>query len=319
MPGCGEPLAPNAAFCRSCGAKYEAPAPPEPDVQEQKTEMQDEEPTATAPTEPSCGKCGATLAAQQYLLPYLRDPSTCGWGTHREARCGGSSDFIFRLGARTAAASFPAAIEPSPTAACHTGAARWLGSLTEQDPIVIGALILLLGAGVAVAIVASKSSTRATRPPFSNELGPKAPMTEDRRRNGRNEEEEAVEEEPVETEGEVSSAGFPEVSRSQMDEEITSLLESYHEDVVEEDFQGAWAMLTPRKRRQYLREYGYPKWASAQASLLPLPQPIRTRSRRGFPRKRWGCTGRRRWYGLEQVRRAVFGMVRADLGQVRRR
>ena len=58
-----------------------------------------------------------------------------------------------------------------------------------------------------------------------------------------------------------------------MNEEITSLLQGYHEDVVEEDFQGAWAMLSPRKRRQYLREYGYQKWASAQASLSPYLDP----------------------------------------------
>ncbi len=82
-----------------------------------------------------------------------------------------------------------------------------------------------------------------------------------------------AEEEPVEAEEAVSSSGFPEVQRSQMNEEIASLLQDYHEDVVEEDFQGAWALLSPRKRRQYLREYGYHTWATAQASLSSYLDP----------------------------------------------
>jgi hypothetical protein len=82
-----------------------------------------------------------------------------------------------------------------------------------------------------------------------------------------------AEEEPVEPEEEVSPSGFPEVPQPRMNEEITSLLEGYHEDVVGEDFQGAWALLSPRKRQQYLREYGYQKWVSAQASLSPYLDP----------------------------------------------
>ncbi len=141
----------------------------------------------------------------------------------------------------------------------------------SKTPFIIGALVLLLGAGVAVAIVASKSSN-ASDPTTVEQVG--IPATE----AGDEEEEPGgemveTEEEPVEAEEDVSSSGFPEISRAQMNEEITSLLEGYHEDVVEEDFQGAWAMLSPRKRRQYLREYGYQKWAAAQASLSPYLQP----------------------------------------------
>ncbi|MGE5281991.1 MAG: hypothetical protein ACM3N0_06675 [Chloroflexota bacterium] len=140
-------------------------------------------------------------------------------------------------------------------------------------PIVIGALILLLGAGVAVAIVASKSSNASHPTALFERAGAEGAEEEEPGGEMVETEEEAVEEEPVEGGEEVSSAGFPEVSRSRMNEEITSLLQGYHEDVVEEDFQGAWAMLSPRKRRQYLREYGYQKWASAQASLSPYLDP----------------------------------------------
>jgi hypothetical protein len=138
-------------------------------------------------------------------------------------------------------------------------------------PIVIGAVILLLGAGVAVAIVASKSSNASHPTALFERAGTQGSEAAYEEEPGG----EVVEseEEPMEAEEEVSSAGFPEVSRSQMNEEITSLLKGYHEDVVEEDFQGAWAILSPRKRRQYLREYGYQKWASAQASLSPYLDP----------------------------------------------
>ena len=193
-PQCGEPLAPKAAFCRSCGAKVA----------------------------PSCGECGATLAANSAFC------RACG----------------------------------SPIGA---------GSPRSKTPFLVGALVLLVGAGVAVAIVASKSSSASkptttvervgiADPEASNEEEPGGEMVE-------------AEEEPVEAEEAVSSSGFPEVERSQMNEEIASLLQDYHEDVVEEDFRGAWAMLSPRKRRQYLREYGYHTWATAQASLSSYLDP----------------------------------------------
>jgi hypothetical protein len=64
-----------------------------------------------------------------------------------------------------------------------------------------------------------------------------------------------------------------------MEEEIGSLLLDYHEDVVEGDFRGAWALLSTRKRRQNLAEYGYRKWMEAQASLSDYlsPSPLQAR------------------------------------------
>jgi hypothetical protein len=58
-----------------------------------------------------------------------------------------------------------------------------------------------------------------------------------------------------------------------MVEEIQSLLIDYHEDVVDGSFQSAWALLSPRKRQQYLEEGGYQKWMAAQASLSPYLSP----------------------------------------------
>jgi hypothetical protein len=124
---------------------------------------------------------------------------------------------------------------------------------------------------VAIAVVLSKSSSASNPTTTVERVGVGTPEAGP-------EEEPAgevveTEEEPVEAEGDLTSSGFPEISRAQMNEEIGSLLQDYHEDVVEEDFQGAWALLSPRKRRQYLAEYGYHKWTVAQASLVPYLQP----------------------------------------------
>ena len=249
---CGEPLAPKAAFCRSCGAKYEPPAPPEQEVDAEKIEVKDTEPTAVMDAARSCGKCGATLAA--------------------------SSAFCRACGSPAPAAPPPPPSRPSPPpptsppppppAAPVSPAAA--GGSRSRAPFVIGALVLLLGAGVAVAIVVSKSSNASNPTTTVEQVGVPGPEAGEEEPGGEMVE---AEEEPVEAEEEVSSSGFPEVTRSQMNEEITSLLQGYHEDVVEEDFQGAWAMLSPRKRQQYLQEYGYHKWATAQVSLSPYLDP----------------------------------------------
>jgi len=230
-PRCGEPLAPKAAFCRACGAKYEPP---------------------------SCGRCGAALAPNSAFC------RTCGTPVPAE---GAPTE-------RLEPAPSPA--PPKPPTPPHAPAApaqpAGTGGPRSRTPFIIGALVLLIGAGIAVAIVASRNSNANDATTTVNQVGLPGPEASDRGREAGGEMVEA-EEEPVEAEDEVSSSGFPEVSRAQMNEEITSLLQSYHEDVVEEDFQAAWAMLSPRKRGQYLREYGYRKWATAQASLSPYLDP----------------------------------------------
>jgi hypothetical protein len=134
---------------------------------------------------------------------------------------------------------------------------------------VIGVLVLLIGAGAAIAIVVSKSSSSSNTTTAAEEVGvPSSEAGYEEEPGG-----EIAEEEPVEAEREATSSGFPDVSRPQMDEEATSLLLSYHEDVVEEDFQSAWALLSSRKRKQYLGEYGYRKWSVDQATLTPYLRP----------------------------------------------
>ena len=79
---------------------------------------------------------------------------------------------------------------------------------------------------------------------------------------------------------EVGASGFPSVERAQMTQEIRRLLLGFHEDVVNGDFRAAWALLSPRKRRQDLAEPGgYQAWKSAQASLSPYLSPGGLRAR----------------------------------------
>jgi ribosomal protein L40E len=269
---CGEPLAPKAAFCRSCGAKYEAPTPPEPDVEAEKTEVRKPKPTAAMPAESSCDKCGATLAASSAFCRACGTPVPAeGAPTQKlDAAPTPPSPPPSRLAPPPPASPPPPSPPPPPPREPAPLASA--GGSRSKTPIVIGGvLVLLLGAGVAVAIVASKSSSASNPTTTVEQVGiPGSEAAYEEEPGGEMIE---TEEEPGEAEEEVSSSGFPEISRPQMNEEITSLLQGYHEDVVEEDFQGAWAMLSPRKRRQYLREYGYHKWAAAQASLSPYLDP----------------------------------------------
>jgi len=267
---CGELLAPKAAFCRSCGAKYEAPAPVEPDVDAEKTEVIGAEPTAVMGAEPNCGNCGAALAAGSAFCRACGTPVPAEEApTKLDAAPTPPPPPPARPAPPPAAPPPPPSPPPppplTPAPLAGTGGSR------SKTPIVIGVLVLLIGAGVATAIVASKSSNANDATTVEQAGLPSSAAGYEEEPGGELVEEE--EEEPVEAEEEVSSAGFPEVSRSQMNGEIVSLLQGYHEDVVKEDFQGAWAMLSPRKRRQYLREYGYHKWAAAQASLSPYLDP----------------------------------------------
>lgn len=76
----------------------------------------------------------------------------------------------------------------------------------------------------------------------------------------------------------VNASGVPEVSRSQMNSETRGVIAGYHEAVVEEDFQRAWQLLTPRKREQALEEGSYEDWRAAQASLTPYLYPYDVRT-----------------------------------------
>ena len=64
-----------------------------------------------------------------------------------------------------------------------------------------------------------------------------------------------------------SGGSLPNVSRSQMESDITDLIREHHEAIVNGDFQTAWSLLSSRKQSQYEREGGFSEWQGNQESL----------------------------------------------------
>lgn len=115
----------------------------------------------------------------------------------------------------------------------------------------------MVGAGAAAVVVAERSNSGGSAAPAPAGATTRAPAEGD----------------AAGAEG-VSPRGYPSVTRTQMTEEIHTLLLTFHEDVVNRDFRAAWALLSPRKRRQDLSEPdGYHGWMAAQASLSPYLSP----------------------------------------------
>lgn len=263
---CGGQLAPQATFCRSCGARYTTP---EPGLKQQPE------------TTPTCSRCGGILS------PGASFCRACG------APVGGE-----RSAGEEPVTSPPPAPRATPPPKAPAGAVK--RPSRNRIPIAIGIVLILVGAGVAVALFnrgSNSTETITVAEPFT-ESEPTSEFDEAEEAEASNDaaveaeqstaaeeaqttEQELEDQERIEAEEEaaeaeeeaITSDGVPTVPRSQMNEEVGALLEGYHEDVVDEDFQGAWAMLSPRKRRQYTREYGYQKWAAAQASLSPYLHP----------------------------------------------
>jgi hypothetical protein len=211
-----------------------------------------------------CGSCGQPLVAGASFC------RSCGarWELPSCTACGApiapSSAFCRSCGASIAAAT-SAQQPPAPqkTVASAPPPER------RRAPLWIGAAVLLLGVGAAAAIVLSGGGGRST-----TTVAEEAPPT-----RAEQAAETTVEREVVEPEPEPVADALPAVSRFVMEEEIEAVLLAYHEDVVRRDFRTAWALLSERKRRQNLAEYGYGEWKRAQASLSDDLYPSGLRAR----------------------------------------
>jgi hypothetical protein len=73
--------------------------------------------------------------------------------------------------------------------------------------------------------------------------------------------------------GATTAATLPDEPRSQMATEITDLLRTWHQDVVDGDPRAAWDLLTARKQEQSEAKYGYATWAKNQQTLAPYLDP----------------------------------------------
>ncbi|HEX5982957.1 MAG TPA: zinc ribbon domain-containing protein [Solirubrobacterales bacterium] len=131
-----------------------------------------------------------------------------------------------------------------------------------RTPILLALMIVLLGAGAAAAIVVGNDADTGSATVVAETETTDAAYEESEESYESDEREEA--EEPV---AEEEPETYPAVSRTEMEEEIESLLLAYHEDLITGEFRSAWALLSSRKRQQNLDEYGYAEWKEAQASL----------------------------------------------------
>jgi Double zinc ribbon len=166
-----------------------------------------------------------------------------------------------------AADSEPTQVRPTPPVSPPPNLPQPAREGQRRTPVLIAAVILLLGAGAAAAILLSGGGDSSTTTvSAAADAGEAVPA------GGEGEVAEAVEPES-------ENDGFPPVGSAEMEEEIEALLLAYHEDVVERDFQSAWALLSPRKHRQNLAEYGYREWMRAQASLSDYLYPAGLRVR----------------------------------------
>ncbi len=66
---------------------------------------------------------------------------------------------------------------------------------------------------------------------------------------------------------------LPHESSGQMQESIQHLLYTWHEDVVNGEYNAAWGLLSERKRQQDLEKEGYATWAKNQSTLKPYLNP----------------------------------------------
>jgi hypothetical protein len=249
---CGEALAPGVAFCRACGTKYEAPAAGQPTCEACQAPL--------APGAAFCRACGAPVSAATPAPPPppLPGEPTAVMPVAPAPPLGGPVGPPVALPPPPGEpVGPPVALPPPPgePVVIPEPARR-----SRRAPFLIAAAILLAGAGAAAAIVLAGGgdSSPATVAVEANEAAAGE--------GGEAGEAETNEAEAATPEGEGEGL-LPPVSRRDMEGEIDALLLAYHEDVVEGDFQSAWALLSARKRQQDLAEYGYPKWKQAQASL----------------------------------------------------
>ncbi len=156
----------------------------------------------------------------------------------------------------------PAPTSPAPAVSPVTAPGPKQGTRPGWLALAVVAGLVAVGAGAAAAIVVLGHDDSTTAKTDGHSHMSSVPTVPD-----------AVAEGSGQANTSAGRPGFPTESRDQMARDIQALLLTYHQDVVTGQTQEAWGVLSARKRQQNLREYGYPKWAKAQASLAPYLDP----------------------------------------------
>lgn len=293
---CGAAVSAGAAFCRSCGASVAR-----------------EEPTPAADPAAShvcvgcglpitdatrfCRSCGTDQLSQprpdasteRLHAEYASAPAAAGAGAAPQARaptascevCGGPVRGSERLCRSCDELQYAAEPVPAPAAAAHVPGMPPASTAPPRAPngdTTRSRKIGLLGLVVAVVLVFGAAGGAAAYFAFlkpdggdrsakisSGSIGP--PDGGDQAGDDRG----------VTTATDApprgGSGALPPVSRSEMESDITRLLSTFHQAIVEERFEHAWDLLSDRKRAQVQREEGFASWRRAQASLTPHLDP----------------------------------------------
>lgn len=211
-PSCGAVASSSGRFCRQCGAAVGSPAPA----------------VGTPPPSPALPPPGP------------RSPSP----PPPPAAPGSQAT---RVENRSPPYGPPAAREPAAPAGSPYVPVPSRTSLDRRVLLALGALLLILGAGVAGFAVVRFSSA-------SDEGGDRGAAAGD--------EGEAAEE-PVEA----ADGSDPFADEQAVAASVQELIVGFHEEIVAGQYDAAWGRLSKRKQAQIEREDGFDAWRDAQASL----------------------------------------------------
>lgn len=159
----------------------------------------------------------------------------------------------------------------------HAAPESWIG---EQQParsagpwIAVAIVILALAiAGSAAALLLAGGDEQQLNASDDGAPAPAAVAPEEDRSSA------AAEADAAEPEPDRNGV-FPDVSRSQMNSDITSVLRRHHQAIVDGRPEAAWALLTERKQQQIERRDGFAVWQRNQATLAPYLDPSGVRAR----------------------------------------
>jgi ribosomal protein L40E len=253
-PSCGSDVVTGARFCRHCGASVAA----EPsDVGAEPATESRTCPGCSASVSSTaryCRRCGSALTAEKEL------PAEPATPTLPPLQPRGAS-----TGEMGAEPSAPAEVDaPSVAQGAHGSVRERLRRVKlPQHYVLLGAVVVAVIVCGGVLAVSQLGGNGQTDQAPAGSGAPDVGVGEDRAETER-----SAPEYGSGGEGAGGRSGsLPQASDAQLESEVRGLLLNFHSDIVERNFRHAWALLSKRKREQFLREDGYLKWRRAQASV----------------------------------------------------
>lgn len=252
---CGREAPDGSKFCRFCGGPVAAAASPMSTAEPVRPSDQSSPGSAdAAPSPRTCANCGTPNAPEHRFCRSCGQPVSAAptrTAEHETSR----------------SASPPASHDPAtqPLASAATPPAR-RSSKALVISVLVGA-VLLAGGGGAYLLLGHRDNTTATASARNRQTQPAEQIS------GSTTSQPASTPTTTAPQPTVDSSLVPDGPPSQFENDIRNLLLDFHQALVDRDYRAAWRLLSARKRSKVLREDGYPKWRSAQASLSPYLDP----------------------------------------------